>query len=282
MQTFLNRHIEKIRVPTRIQLITLIHSRPSLDEQVNKCTVNNCRANLALDIVPSDRQLLVLELTRPLLLRSYELRNTINKATPCIQCRLCIEPCTLATPNRKIIHQNIGLRIAQLLRHINGFRPLLVIHVEDLPHMRRNPIEYGTRFHRHVHVWHIADLHDTVRLRENRLAKVPADLFLVDLEGGNEGNVLDRVVAELGMHESCGKAILGRRILPIILNALYQGARTVANASKGNLDLSHTFLGQLATRLFSIINLGMQQGNGTEPPSPSLMELSRIPLMARS
>ena len=86
MQALLNCHIQKIRVPTEIQLITLVHSRSSLDEQVNKCTVNDCRSNLALDIVPSNRKLPLLELTRPLLLRSYELRNTINKATPRVQC----------------------------------------------------------------------------------------------------------------------------------------------------------------------------------------------------
>src|SRR5437867_1616119 len=109
MQALLNRHIEKIRVPTEIQLITLIHSRSSLDEQVNKCTVNDCRSNLALDIVPSNRQLHLFELARPLLLRSYELRYTIDKATPRVQCCLRIETCTLATPNGKIIHKNIGL-----------------------------------------------------------------------------------------------------------------------------------------------------------------------------
>src|SRR5437879_6387921 len=131
--------------------------------------------------------------------------------------------------------------------------------------MRCNPIQYRTRLHCHIHVWDIADLHNTVRLGKNRLTQISTDLLLVDLEGSDEGNVFDRVVAELGMHEPCGKAVLGRRILPIILNALYQGARTVANSSKGNLDLSHTFLGQLATRLFSIINLGMQPRYGTEP-----------------
>src|SRR5207244_12645412 len=110
----------------------------------------------------------------------------------------------------------------------------------------------------------ITDLHKTVRLSENNLAQMPADLLFVNLESCNEGNVFDRVVSELRMHEPRCEAILGRRILPIILNALYQGARTVANASKGNLDLSHTLLGQLATQLFSIINLGMQPLARTE------------------
>src|SRR5437899_4021832 len=137
----------------------------------------------------------------------------------------------------------------ELLRHINGFGPGLVIHVEDLPHMRRNPIQNRTRFHRHIHIRHITDLHNTVRLSEHGLTQIPTDLLSVNLEGCNEGNVFDRVVAELGMHESCRKAILAGRILPIILNALYQCTRTVADSSQCDFDLAHSFLGRLATWL---------------------------------
>src|SRR2546428_11159356 len=126
MQTLLNRHIQKIRIPTKIQLITLIHSRASLDEQVNKCTVNNSGANLALDIVPSNRQLLLLELARPLLLRRYELGYTIDEATPGVQCRLCIEPGTLVTTARMLIPQNTGLRTGHPISALTGCASFIV------------------------------------------------------------------------------------------------------------------------------------------------------------
>src|SRR5438445_9741064 len=137
----------------------------------------------------------------------------------------------------------------EVLRHINGFRPLLVIHVADLPHMRCNPVQYRTGFHRHIHIRHITDLHHTVRLSENSLAQSPADLLSVNLESCNEGNVFDSIVAELRMHEPRCEAILGGRIHAIILNALYQCTRTVADSSQCDFDLAHTFLGRLATWL---------------------------------
>src|SRR5436309_2545775 len=182
------------------------------------------RSDLALDIVTRNRQLLLLKLLRPALRRGYEFGDAVDKTTARIQRLLRVIPRTLLTADGKIVDENLRTRILQLRSYINRLRPRLAIDLERVLHVWRHPVEHRSRLDRDIHVRHITDPRRGVGLGEDRLAEIPSNLLLVDLECGYEVDVLDLVGSEARMHQPDGETILLRRTLPVVLDALYQGA----------------------------------------------------------
>src|SRR5207302_11162449 len=111
--------------------------------------------------------------------------------------------------------------------------------MEGFFHVWRYTIEYRTRLDRNIHVRDVADLRGTVRFCEDGFAQVPSNLLLVHLERSNEGNVLDFVGSETGMHEAGCETVLSRRVLPVILYPLDECAGTISNPGECDLDLSN-------------------------------------------
>ena len=80
------------------------------------------------------------------------------------------------------------------------------------------------------------ELEGVVRLDEDRLRQVLADLVLVDVEGGHELDVADVVAAEVDVHEAGDEvAVLG---IGVVEAALHEAARAVADAHDGDADLA--------------------------------------------
>jgi hypothetical protein len=81
---------------------------------------------------------------------------------------------------------------------------------------------------------HVGDLDGVVLARGDGLRQVEADLLGIDVEGCDEGQVGDVVVAELDVHQA-GHA--SRRVgVPVVLDALDQRRRAVADADDGDAD----------------------------------------------
>ena len=75
-----------------------------------------------------------------------------------------------------------------------------------------------------------------VRLGEDRLRQVLADLVLVDVERGHELDVADVVAAEVDVHQARDEvAILG---VGVVVAALDEAAGAVADADDGDADLA--------------------------------------------
>ena len=78
----------------------------------------------------------------------------------------------------------------------------------------------------------VADLVEderVVRLGVDRLAKVLADLVLVDIERGHELDVADVVTAEVDVHAEAGDEVVDGRVL-VVIATLDEAARAVAHA----------------------------------------------------
>ena len=105
--------------------------------------------------------------------------------------------------------------------------------------MRGHSVEHWSRLHRYIHVRHITDLRRGVGLGEDCFAEIPSNLLLVDLERGYEVDVFYLVGSEARMHQPGDEAIFFWRILPIVLDALNQGACTVSNPGECDLDRYH-------------------------------------------
>jgi hypothetical protein len=84
---------------------------------------------------------------------------------------------------------------------------------------------------------HVGEADGVVRLVEDGLGEVAADLAGVHVEGGAELDVARVVAREVGVHEP-GDEVGGRR-RSIELDALDQRRRAVPHADDGDPDLAH-------------------------------------------
>ena len=75
-----------------------------------------------------------------------------------------------------------------------------------------------------------------VRLRVDRLGQVLADLVLVDVEGGDELDVLDVIAAEVDVHQARDEVVLLGVL--VVVAALDEAARAVADADDRDADLA--------------------------------------------
>jgi hypothetical protein len=85
-------------------------------------------------------------------------------------------------------------------------------------------------------VGHVGELEGVVRLDEDRLGQVLADLVAVDVEGRHELDVADVVAAQVDVHEAGMKSVVLR--VGVVVAALDQAAGAVADADDGDADLA--------------------------------------------
>ena len=81
----------------------------------------------------------------------------------------------------------------------------------------------------------VGELIRVVLAGEDRLGEVLADLVGVDVEGGGELDVADVVAAEVHVHEA--RDLLGGIGVLVVLDALHERARAVADADDRDADL---------------------------------------------
>src|SRR5438477_1648305 len=82
--------------------------------------------------------------------------------------------------------------------------------------------------HRHPKIWHFAELVRIVRLGENGLREVLADLVFVNVEGGAELDVAYVVSTEARVHQPRYEFVV--RCFAVVLYTLHQGRGAVSHA----------------------------------------------------
>jgi hypothetical protein len=83
---------------------------------------------------------------------------------------------------------------------------------------------------------HVRELDRVVRMRPDRLREVLADLAGRDVEGRRELHVADVVAAKVDVHQA-GHEVRGLGVL-VVLDALHERARAVADADQRHADLA--------------------------------------------
>src|SRR5579883_529450 len=79
------QHVAEIGIAAEIQLVSSIEPDAALAEKIGQDAMNDGRADLALDIVADQRQLLLLEALPPLRLGGDEDRNAIDEGAARLQ-----------------------------------------------------------------------------------------------------------------------------------------------------------------------------------------------------
>ena len=82
--------------------------------------------------------------------------------------------------------------------------------------------------HGNALVGHVGKLDRVVRLGEDRLGQIEADLALVDVEGRNDLDVADPVLAHDRVHDA-GSLVL-RPDIPVLLKSLHERRGAVSHA----------------------------------------------------
>ena len=186
-------------------------------EQLRQHPVGDGRAHLALDVVADDRDARGAELLGPLRRAGDEHRQSVDESDARVDGTLRVEAGGVLRPDRQVADEDVDAGLAQggddvdrgvgrLLNHLAVVPAKAVVGVAPLDR------DAGGR--------HVADADGVVLAGSDGLGEVTPDLLAVDVEGGDELDVGDVVVAELNVHQP-GDAL--RRVgVAVVLDSLNQ------------------------------------------------------------
>ena len=178
-----------------------------------------------------------LELLRPFRVGGEEDRHAIHQRDARVEAGLRVVLDRLVGADRQIAEQHLGAGLAQSLGDVGRLEvgraegDVVVV----VGHVRRDAVELGTHLDDDVRDRQRA-LEDAgvVRLGEDRLLERPADLALVDVEGGDELDVAGAVAADRLAHHAVQRRVAA---VAVIFHALHQRAGAIADAGDGDLDV---------------------------------------------
>ena len=159
---------------------------------------------------------------------------------------LGVEAVGLLGAHGQVAHEHVGARVAQHLHDVG--LGLVGLH-DDLPVVGAEPVERAAARDAHAERRHVAEPDRVVRLGEDRLGHVLADLVRVDVERRDHLDVADVVSAELDVHQA-RHAVRGVGVL-VVRQALDERRRAVAHADDRDTDGAHevcSFLLRTAVR----------------------------------
>ena len=156
-------------------------------------------ADLRLDVVADDRHAGGGELVRPLLGAGDEDRQRVDEGDAGVDGGLGVELGGVLGADRQVADEDVDLGVPQRLSDVDR---LLVGLVDGLAVVLAETVERGAALHGDAGRRHVADLDGVVLAGDDRVREVLADLLGVDVEGGDELDVADVVVAELDVHQT--------------------------------------------------------------------------------
>ena len=217
LKTVTLEHVLEVHVAADIELVGAVEHHAAVFEQLGHDTVCDGCADLALDVVTDDRDAGVFELLGPHGVRSDEHGERVDEGNLGVDGALGVVLVGLFRTHREVGNEDVGLGVLEDLDDVDavaigffdGFAVVLAETVERVSALdddarRRN----------------VGDLDGVVLARLRCFGEVEADLLGIDVESGDEFDVLDVVFAELNVHESGDRTV--RICVPVELDTLYQ------------------------------------------------------------
>ena len=190
------------------------------------------RADLRLDVVADDREPGLAEAVAPVLLARDEHRDAVHEAAAGLEHLLHVPLGGLLGAHREVGHDHVGLGVLEDLDDVGGVAGRLgdlLLEVLAEAVVRHAAVDGD------VELRHVGELDRVVLARPDRLGEVLADLLGVDVESRRELDVADVVAAEVDVHEA-RDVLVGVGVL-VVLDALHEGVRAVADADDRHADL---------------------------------------------
>ena len=226
-------HVQEVGVTADVQLVRALELHAAVFVERRERAVHDRRADLALDVVADDRQTGLLEALGPIGLAGDEDRDVVDEGDAGGQRLLDVPLRGLLGTDREVGDEDVGLRVLQQLDDVAGLARRLL---DDLGEVLAEAVVRHAALDDDVLLGHARELDRVVLTGEDRVGEVLADLLLVDVNRGDELDVLDVVPAEIDVHQA-GDHLIGGSVL-VVLNALDEGRGAVADADDGDADLA--------------------------------------------
>src|SRR5437764_5344318 len=204
--------------------------------------MENRRAHLRFDVVAHERQIFFFEALDPGGIARDENRDVIDEAEPGLEGTGGVKARGFFRADRQIIHHDLRAGVAQLfddlfagrffLERKKGPLRIVVSHVssvavEDATH--HDDGAGGPDF--------VAENFRAIRQRENGFGGIEPYFAAIDVEGGDDFDVLRYVRADSSVHQPDISAVAGRPSIKV--DALEKRTDTVPDAHDGNSEFDH-------------------------------------------
>ena len=174
--------------------------------------------------------------------------SALTKATLRVDRALGVELVGRLGAHREVGDEHVGLGV---LEHLHDVDRLGVGLLDGLAVVLAEAVEGVAALDGHAGRRDVADADGVVLRGLRRVGEVEADLLGVDVEGRDELDVGDVVVTERHVHQA-GHRALGVGVL-VVLDALDQGRRAVADAHDCYSNRTHGACSFLSLRVFQVV-----------------------------
>ncbi len=227
-------HVLEVHVAADVQLVGVVECGATVLEEAGQDPVDDCCANLGLDVVTDDRHASGTELLGPLRVRRDEHRDGVDEGHTSVDARLGVEALGVFRAHGEVGHEHVGAAVAQHLGHVAGlgrgfFNGGPVVLVEA--------VEGRAAVHSYPNFRDVGEADRVVLPSPDGLGEVGANLGGVDVERGNRHDVTDVVASELHVHESRNAGVASGVL--VVVDALEEGVRTVADTGDCEADSCH-------------------------------------------
>ena len=224
-------HVLEVHVAADVQLVGAVQHETALFEQAGEHAVRDGGPELALDVVPDDRQPRIGELLRPHRIARNEDWQCVDKGDTRIKRSLGVELRALLRANRQIADQHLRARVAQGLRHVDDRQSRLL---DQLAVILAEPVERRTALYKDSGCRDLGESESVVLAGPHRLGKIETHLCRIHVEGRDEGDVTDRVATETRVHQS--RNDFGLVGFGVERDSLDEGIGAVSDTGDGNFQ----------------------------------------------
>ena len=232
LQPLALQHVVEVHVAAEVELVGPVELHATLAEQVGQHTVEDRRADLALDVVADDRQPAVGEALGPVRLRGDEDRDAVDECAAGFQDLLDVPLGRHLRADRQVVHDHIGAGVLEDFHDVGGRSPRLPDPGADVP---AQAIVGHAAVDAHLQVRHVGELDRVVGRGEYRFGQVQTDLALDHVESGRELDGLDGVTAQVYVYQTGDDPVFGGGAVE--LDPLHQRRGAVADTDDRNPNL---------------------------------------------
>ena len=229
LQAVALEHVLEVHVAADVELVRAVQHDAAVLEQLGHHAVGDGRADLGLDVVADDRDAGVLELLGPHGVRCDEDRQGVDEGHVRIDRALGVVLVGHLGADRHVGHQHVDLGVLEGRDDVHWLGVGLL---DSQAVVLAQAVVGDAALDGYAARRYVGDLDGVVLRGVDRLGQVEADLLGVHVEGGDELDVVDVVLAELDVHQTRHGAV--RVSVLVVLDSLHQRAGAVADANDGD------------------------------------------------
>ena len=187
-------------LPAEVELVRPVQVHAPVGEQARQRAVHDRRPDLALDVVPHDRQPRLLEAARPvaILVPRDEDGDAVDERAARRQRLLHVPLRRLFGADRQVVDDDVDVVVAKQLHDVGRAPGRLLDHVAQV---LAQPVVRHPALHLHARVRNVGELVGVVLPGEHRLGQVLADLVGVDVDRHRHVDVVDVIAPRDGVHD---------------------------------------------------------------------------------